>query len=83
MNPEWDGEPMEPAVFEAEAVQTMPGYEEEALPRYEPSPERPKQIKIKLADGKERTIQHMMATSYWSPDGKPISAQSDGGESVR
>jgi type I restriction-modification system DNA methylase subunit len=23
---------------------------------------------------KERTIQHMMATSYWSPDGKPISA---------
>jgi len=31
-------------------------------------------IKIKLADGKERTIQHMMATSFWSPDGKPISA---------
>jgi len=23
---------------------------------------------------KERAIQHMMATSYWSPDGKPISA---------
>jgi type I restriction enzyme, R subunit len=36
--------------------------------------ERPKKIKIKLADGKERTIQSMMATSYWSPDGKPISA---------
>jgi type I restriction enzyme, R subunit len=31
-------------------------------------------IKIKLADGKERTIQHMMATSFWSPDGKPMSA---------
>ncbi|HRQ06070.1 MAG TPA: type I restriction-modification enzyme R subunit C-terminal domain-containing protein, partial [Nitrosomonas halophila] len=27
-----------------------------------------------LADGKERTIQHMSATSFWSPDGKPISA---------
>ena len=39
-----------------------------------PPPERPKKIKIKLADGKERTIQHMMATSFWSPDGKPISA---------
>ena len=31
-------------------------------------------IKIKLADGKERMIQHMMSTSFWSPDGKPISA---------
>jgi len=29
---------------------------------------------VKLADGKERTIQHMMATSFWSPDGKPMSA---------
>ncbi|BCO30502.1 DEAD/DEAH box helicase [Thiohalobacter sp. COW1] len=31
-------------------------------------------VKVKLADGKERTIQHMAATSFWSPDGKPISA---------
>ncbi|MCG8435463.1 MAG: restriction endonuclease subunit R, partial [Gammaproteobacteria bacterium] len=31
-------------------------------------------IKVKLADGKERTIQHMMATTIWSPDGKPMSA---------
>ena len=31
-------------------------------------------IKVKLADGKERTIQHMMATSFWSPDGIPMSA---------
>ena len=30
-------------------------------------------VKIKLADGKERTIQHMTATSFWSPDGTPIS----------
>jgi type I restriction enzyme R subunit len=29
---------------------------------------------VKLADGKERTIQHMMATTFWSPDGKPMSA---------
>jgi type I restriction enzyme, R subunit len=33
-----------------------------------------KKLKIKLADGKERTIQHMVATSFWSPDGRPISA---------
>src|SRR5690606_38163848 len=31
-------------------------------------------IRIKLADGKERTIQSMTATSFWGPDGKPMSA---------
>lgn len=35
---------------------------------------RPK-IKVKLADGKEREIQSMVQTSFWSPDGKPISAE--------
>jgi len=33
-----------------------------------------KKVKIKLADGKERSIQSMTATSFWSPDGKPMSA---------
>jgi len=33
-----------------------------------------KKVKVKLADGKERTIQSMTATSFWSPDGKPMSA---------
>ncbi|MGH2639670.1 MAG: type I restriction-modification enzyme R subunit C-terminal domain-containing protein, partial [Rhabdochlamydiaceae bacterium] len=31
--------------------------------------------KIKLADGKERTIQHMMVTTFWHSDGTPMSAQ--------
>ncbi|MGF7140756.1 EcoAI/FtnUII family type I restriction enzme subunit R [Roseimarinus sediminis] len=35
----------------------------------------PKKVKVKLKDGKEREIQHMIATSFWSADGKPISAQ--------
>lgn len=34
-----------------------------------------KKAKVKLADGKERTIQHMMMTSFWHPDGTPMSAQ--------
>src|SRR6185437_13859987 len=34
-----------------------------------------KRAKIKLADGKERSIQHMMATTFWHPDGTPMSAQ--------
>jgi type I restriction enzyme R subunit len=33
-----------------------------------------KKTKIKLADGKERAIQHMMVTSFWHPDGTPMSA---------
>ena len=34
-----------------------------------------KQVKVKLADGKERSIQHMMMTTFWHPDGTPMSAQ--------
>ena len=34
-----------------------------------------KKVKVKLADGKEREIQHMISTSFWSADGKPISAE--------
>ena len=34
-----------------------------------------KKLKIKLRDGKEREIQHMIATSFWSADGKPVSVQ--------
>ena len=34
-----------------------------------------KKVKIKLRDGKEREIQHMIATSFWSADGTPISAE--------
>jgi len=34
-----------------------------------------KRATVKLADGKERSIQHMMATTFWHPDGTPMSAQ--------
>jgi len=34
-----------------------------------------KKAKVKLADGKERNIQHMIVTSFWHPDGTPMSAQ--------
>ena len=68
---EWDGEPMEP-VAKPDKPEVTP--ETPEPPNGDPPPGRPKRIKIRLADGKERTIQSMMATSYWSPDGKPISA---------
>jgi type I restriction enzyme, R subunit len=37
--------------------------------------EKKRKVKVKLADGKERTIQHMMMTTFWHPDGTPMSAQ--------
>ena len=37
--------------------------------------QRKKKAKVKLADGKARNIQHMMATTFWHPDGTPMSAQ--------
>ena len=36
--------------------------------------EKKGKIKIELADGKARKIQHMSATSFWHPDGSPMSA---------
>ncbi len=37
--------------------------------------EKKRRAKVKLADGKERAIQHMMMTTFWHPDGTPMSAQ--------
>lgn len=72
-DPEWDGEPVEPEESKPK-VPKPEGCEEEGE-EFEPEPkERPKRIKIRLADGKERTIQSMMATTYWDPSGRPISA---------
>jgi len=72
-DPEWDGEPIEPEPKpEAPTRPPTPPVPPEAGP--EPGPRR-KKIKIKLADGKARNIQHMMATTYWHPDGTPMSAQ--------
>ncbi len=34
-----------------------------------------RKIRIKLRDGKEREIQTMISTSFWSADGKPITAE--------
>ena len=73
-DPEWDGEPVEPVPsFEGGVSEPRPPYEDGADGGEDELPPRQK-VKIKLADGKERTIQHMMATTFWSPDGKPMSA---------
>ncbi len=71
-DPEWDGEPMEPD------PPGEPRPKGEPLPEPEPPepPDEPKQtLVIKLADGKERTFQHISGTTFWDASGKPISAQ--------
>src|SRR5207247_953676 len=72
-DPEWDGEPIEPEAKQLRPLPT-PGPPDSPEPGTEPPP-RPQRIKVKLADGKARTIQHMMATTFWHPDGTPMSAQ--------
>ena len=75
-DPEWDGEPIE--------VETNAGGENgpDAPPRQPPEVREPRatyevrqKIQVKLADGKARSIQHMMVTSFWHPDGTPMSSQ--------
>jgi type I restriction enzyme R subunit len=73
-DPEWDGEPIEPEPEQPRAVSPGIGLTEPPVPEFERGP-RPQRIKVELADGKARTIQHMMATSFWHPDGTPMSAQ--------
>ena len=68
-DPGWDGEPID------ETKEKEPKKPKEPpIPPEPPEPPREK-IKVKLRDGKEREIQHMIATSFWSSDGKPISAE--------
>lgn len=49
--------------------------EKEPCPKCRQRPCVCKRVRIKLADGKARTIQHMTATSFWHPSGTPMSAQ--------
>lgn len=72
-DPEWDGEPLEPGDPPKPPIGGPVGPAKPGDPK-EPKPERPKKIKIKLADGKARSIQHMMCTTFWHPDGAPMSA---------
>jgi type I restriction enzyme R subunit len=73
-DPEWDGEPIEVGEGGDKAFPPIaPNPQPEAKqPRAEY--EAKKKVRVKLRDGKERTIQHISVTTFWGPDGKPISA---------
>jgi type I restriction enzyme R subunit len=76
-DPEWDGEPLSPEP------------ELKRAPRLYPDPPSPDSgglfareplegygmLEIELADGKARSIQHTVVTTFWHADGTPLSAQ--------
>jgi type I restriction enzyme R subunit len=77
-DPEWDGEPLEP---EEPREPRTPPVGPEPGPEGDPpgggeGPEPPKEkVVVKLSDGSVRKIKYIASTTYWSPEGKPISAQ--------
>ncbi|MBZ4193667.1 MAG: DEAD/DEAH box helicase family protein [Candidatus Contendobacter sp.] len=73
-DPEWDGEPLEPEPKEYRPdchTPTDPPKINDEPTEYDKRPI----IKVKLADGKARTIQHTMITTFWHPEGTPMSAK--------
>tara|TARA_R110002124_G_scaffold149220_1_gene315064 strand:- start:211139 stop:213451 length:2313 start_codon:yes stop_codon:yes gene_type:complete len=75
-DPEWDGEPIDPVKPKPpKGGDDGDGGDDESEPPTSGPKNPPKQkIVVKLADGKERTIQHIAATMFYSPDGRPMSA---------
>ena len=74
---EWDGEPLDPEPPRPRPPPPPPppiGPPDPTPPLPPPPPPRPPVLRVKLADGKERKIQHITATTFWGADGKPISA---------
>jgi type I restriction enzyme R subunit len=89
-DPEWDGEPLDPETDGSTNSPKPPCRECDQTPCVcEKKPKEPceicgelnctcnkqRKVKIKLRDGKEREIQSMMYTSFWSADGRPISSE--------
>jgi type I restriction enzyme R subunit len=72
-DPEWDGEPDPQEETTGGTTTPKPPRDNDPQPPEPPEPHQ--KLKIKLRDGKEREIQHMVSTSYWSSSGQPISAE--------
>ncbi len=74
-DPEWDGEPIDNTTEGDGRGGTPPSDDPPLEPKESFDLPRAAKIRVRLADGKERSIQHMMSTTFWHADGTPISAQ--------
>ena len=70
---DWDGDPLEPVEIEKKSISEFRKEPKEVSD--EEAQGISKKIKIRLSDGKERNIQHMKKTTFWSADGVPISVE--------
>jgi type I restriction enzyme R subunit len=74
-DPEWDGEPEDPAPPGGVGTgEERGGYEGDPQEPKPPRPPRPEVVEIKLSNGSVRRIRSMMATLFLGADGKPMSA---------
>ena len=74
-DPDWEGEPQPPDPPGKPRRKREGGEDGEEKPTGGGDDEPAKQrLVITLADGKERTFQHMSASTFWDASGKPISA---------
>ncbi len=74
-DPEWDGEPVPPEDPGQPDYPLAPDPSTDRTREERESYGRPPKIKIQLADGKARAIQHRVVTTFWHPDGTPMTAQ--------
>lgn len=72
-DPEWDGEPEEPPVYEPEPIIDKPDVVKEPGGNTEGEPKV--KLKIKLGNGKETNITHNVNTIFIGPDGEAMSLQ--------
>jgi type I restriction enzyme R subunit len=76
IDPEWDGEPIPPDPPGPGPSPTPPGPAPVPPgPGLDEEPPQAEKVVIRLADGKDRQIRYIAATTYWSHDGRPITAQ--------
>jgi type I restriction enzyme R subunit len=73
-DPEWDGEPLPPDEPREPKTPTKPDDLPPPTGGVENPPEPVAKIVVKLADGKERSIRYLAATTYWH-EGRQITAQ--------
>jgi type I restriction enzyme R subunit len=77
LDPEWDGEPIAPEPVTPKLPKPpkdTDSTDDDGNDGHDDKETR-KMLKIKLRDGKEREIQHMIQTSFWSADGRPLSSE--------
>lgn len=72
-DPDWDGEPQEPTPPEPRDVKNPKPSDDETGGGDDQPVGRREMVRIKLADGKERQLQSISSTMFYSVDGKPMS----------